>query len=340
MPLCLTHFSRPMTLFTNICFCVRKCVRIVWNSSLGNILSTESRLLQLKSPAYVFGDFHGNLGDLLAFARTMWPLGVHLTPGTFLFLGDYVDGGMFGLELLSYLFAQKAMFHDKVFLLRGNHEIRSVNVIISMFLSPAERLFAFAALFVSRPAPRSFPRGRRSHCIHGFISLIKMWDRTNQVFDRLPLAAVIDDVLFCVHGGIPRPHRDQSPRSIAQIRRIPAPFDPSRGSAQSESRESVDLEARELVSDLLWPTSAGIREKEGESVRSGSLGGESAVNGFLAGNGLTHVLRAHEATMEGVSVGKDARDIAICSTSSVGMNREKGIIERDFETETRSADAS
>lgn len=122
-----------MILFTNICFYVRKCVRIVSLSSLGNILSAEPRLLQLKSPAYVFGDFHGNLADLLAFARTLWPLGIHLTPGTFLFLGDYVDGGPFGLELLSYLFSEKIMFHDKVFLLRGNHEIRSVNVPVSTF---------------------------------------------------------------------------------------------------------------------------------------------------------------------------------------------------------------
>ena len=97
-------------------------------SFLGRILSSEPRLLRLRSPAYVFGDFHGNMTDLLAFARTMWPLGIHLTPGTFLFLGDYVDRGMFGLELLAYLFAQKIMLPEKVFLLRGNHEVKAVNV--------------------------------------------------------------------------------------------------------------------------------------------------------------------------------------------------------------------
>ena len=89
---------------------------------------------------------------------------------------------------------------------------------------------------------------------------------------------------------------------------------------RTEPRESGDLEASELVSDLLWPSPAGML---GESTCGGSAEGESAVRGFLAGNGLTHVLRAHNSRLEGVSVGKDARDIAICSTSSVGRGEKE-----------------
>lgn len=58
----------------------------------------------------------------------MWPLGMHLTPGTFLFLGDYVDRGLYGIEILAYIFAQKVMLPEKVYLLRGNHEVKAVNV--------------------------------------------------------------------------------------------------------------------------------------------------------------------------------------------------------------------
>lgn len=32
-----------------------------------------------------------------------------------------------------------------------------------------------------------------------------VWEECNQAFDRLPLAAVIDHEIFCIHGGFPRP---------------------------------------------------------------------------------------------------------------------------------------
>lgn len=87
----------------------------------------EPRVVYLQSPAYVFGDIHGNLEDLHFFSDNIWRLGMSLTAGSFLFLGDYVDRGLHCLECVAYLFAMKLQLPNKVFLLRGNHETRDIN---------------------------------------------------------------------------------------------------------------------------------------------------------------------------------------------------------------------
>ena len=45
----------------------------------GRRFETEPRVLRLESPAYVFGDTHGNLEDLHFFSDHIWKLGVSLT---------------------------------------------------------------------------------------------------------------------------------------------------------------------------------------------------------------------------------------------------------------------
>jgi len=91
------------------------------------IFQAEPRVAFVQSPAYVFGDIHGNLEDLHFFSDNVWRLGMALTAGNFVFLGDYVDRGMSCLECIAYLFAMKLLLPHKVFLLRGNHETRDVN---------------------------------------------------------------------------------------------------------------------------------------------------------------------------------------------------------------------
>lgn len=94
------------------------------NSKIRKIFESEPRVAFLQSPVYVFGDIHGNLEDLHFFSDNVWRLGMSLTAGNFLFLGDYVDRGMSCLECIAYLFAMKLLMPHKVFLLRGNHETR------------------------------------------------------------------------------------------------------------------------------------------------------------------------------------------------------------------------
>lgn len=51
-------------------------------------LEREPRVLFVQSPVYVLGDIHGNVEDLHFFSDNIWRLGMSLTAGNFLFLGE------------------------------------------------------------------------------------------------------------------------------------------------------------------------------------------------------------------------------------------------------------
>ena len=69
----------------------------------------------------MFGDIHGQYDDLVDVLtkQRFWN-----SSKQFLFLGDYVDRGMLGPEVVALLFAMKVRFPTKVHLMRGNHETR------------------------------------------------------------------------------------------------------------------------------------------------------------------------------------------------------------------------
>lgn len=82
---------------------------------------------------YVTGDLHGNLCALLAMEKALWSSGAALAPAKLLFLGDYVDRGPHGTELMAYLMAAKLQRPNGVFLIRGNHETRDIQKMFTFY---------------------------------------------------------------------------------------------------------------------------------------------------------------------------------------------------------------
>ncbi|CBN75573.1 conserved unknown protein [Ectocarpus siliculosus] len=215
----------------------------------GPIFENEPRCLFIQSPVYVFGDIHGNLEDLNFFSDNIWKLGMNLTAGKFLFLGDYVDRGMSGLECLAYLFALKIENPDKIFMLRGNHELRDVNGWVEHY---GERSFLW-------------------QCQDRFGDDLgeEVWEGCNAVFDRLPLASVIDHDIFCVHGGIPRPLPESTSR-VQDILCVPSV------AGVCPPNEYETFESQQVASDCLWSDPARDNQEMsldatgfGESLRGG-----------------------------------------------------------------------
>lgn len=103
------------------------------SNEMCGILENEPRVYFLQSPVYIFGDIHGNLEDLHFFADNIWKLGISLTAGKFLFLGDYVDRGLSGLECTAYLMALKILYPDKIYMLR--YDFISCSHLLSSFLT-------------------------------------------------------------------------------------------------------------------------------------------------------------------------------------------------------------
>jgi hypothetical protein len=101
-------------------------------------LRGESPVLQVPGPVKIFGDIHGQYGDLMQYFRQLgtpcdWMPNGDISTYNYLFLGDWVDRGKFSLETVCLLFALKCQYPARVFLVRGNHEDPGINRYMGFF---------------------------------------------------------------------------------------------------------------------------------------------------------------------------------------------------------------
>ncbi|CAM9933054.1 unnamed protein product, partial [Ectocarpus sp. 8 AP-2014] len=82
------------------------------------VLDKEDNVLELEGETVVVGDLHGQFFDLLTLLKTYG----EPPERQYLFLGDYVDRGLYSCEVALYLVSLKLAFPREVHLIRGNHE--------------------------------------------------------------------------------------------------------------------------------------------------------------------------------------------------------------------------
>lgn len=187
------------------------------------------------------GDVHGQFSDLLR----LFEYGGYPPEANYLFLGDYVDRGKQSIETICLLLAYKIKYKENFFLLRGNHECASINRIYG-FYDECKRRFN-----------------------------VRVWKTFTECFNCLPVAALIDEKILCMHGGL-------SPdlKNLDQIRNIARP---------------VDVPDQGLLCDLLWADPDKDIEGWGENDRGVSYTfGADKVAEFLQKHDLDLICRAHQ----------------------------------------------
>mmetsp|Transcript_3371 Transcript_3371/g.3539 ORF Transcript_3371/g.3539 Transcript_3371/m.3539 type:complete len:311 (+) Transcript_3371:204-1136(+) len=210
------------------------------------ILLEESNVQPVRSPVTACGDVHGQLHDLIELFR----IGGKPPDTNYLFMGDYVDRGYYSVETVSLLLCLKTRFPDRVHLLRGNHESRQITQVYGFY----------------DECVRKYGNGT-------------VWKTFTDLFDYLPLTAVIEDQIFCLHGGLsPSIDTLDHVRVIDRVQEVP--------------HEGP-------MCDLLW-SDPDDRRGWGISPRgAGYTFGSDISEMFNHKNGLTLVSRAHQLVMDG-----------------------------------------
>ncbi|GMT27494.1 hypothetical protein PFISCL1PPCAC_18791, partial [Pristionchus fissidentatus] len=226
------------------------------------VFKSQPTLLHVYAPIKICGDIHGQYNDLLhIFQNCGWP---YLT--RYLFLGDYIDRGTCSLEVITLLFACKIAFPNDVYLLRGNHEIPSTNKSYGFWTDLRIRY------------PNRFPA---------------IYESFSSVFALMPLAAVVNDSILALHGGIAP--KLNSLKDIADIKR---PL----------------LEPAGLAEDILWSDPCEDKGFAKNVDRGCSFTfGEDVVAEKCDKLGIKTIVRAHQQIEKGYQFFAKGRVITLFS---------------------------
>ncbi|OHT07303.1 Serine/threonine-protein phosphatase PP-X 4 [Tritrichomonas foetus] len=212
-----------------------------------SVLGREPNTLQLRTPITVCGDIHGQFYDLLE----LFSVGGRPPEQNFIFLGDYVDRGFYSTETFFLLLALKVRYPTKIYLLRGNHESQQVTEDYG-FYDEVVRKYSDSSIY--------------QLCLNAFC--------------MLPIAAVIDNQIFCVHGGL-SPKLKMVSNDLESFNRKEEP--PQEG----------------LFSDILWSDPENVDGYKESQRGAGYVFGGDVTKEFLQQNNLKFMCRAHQVANDG-----------------------------------------
>ena len=207
----------------------------------------EENNVQLEhAPVIVCGNIHGQFYDL----QELFRIGGSIPEQNYIFMGDYVNKGYNSVETFEMLLALKVKYPQCITLLRGNHESRQITQVYGFY----------------------------DECVRKYGNA-NPWKYCTDVFDYLNIAAVVENKILCVHGGL-------SPeiKTLDQIRVID---------------RKVEISHEGAFCDLMWSDPEDIETWSLNPRGAGWIFGSRVTEEFNHINGLDLICRSHQLVQEG-----------------------------------------
>lgn len=205
----------------------------------------------------------------------------------YLFLGDFVDRGQFSFETIVLILTMKILFPNEILIVRGNHEFKEI-----------------------------FMQGVQSFGVELHDLYPNQTDEVSDAFENcfsyIPLAAIIDNNIICLHGGVGTSLKEGDLNLL-----------------DSEISRPIHNFDNPVVADVLWSDpSEYILHFQPSSRGSGCLFGLSALNNFLSQTNLHRIIRGHQCVEEGFLSLWDDRCLTVFSASNYcgALNNKTGVL--------------
>ena len=254
------------------------------------LLEKDQSLIRIRSPCKIFGNLYGLYNDLMRFFESYGNPSDDNQMGDinvmqYIFLGDFCDRGFHSLEIIFLLFALKIKYPQFIYILRGHHEDKNINIKYGLGQECIDRLSDDIR------EPQS------------------IFANINKAFDLLPFAVLVDNNILMMHGGI-----GSSINTLDDIEIIKRPIDVEQNVVNREQLKVVDL---------LWSEyDNGIKNvemnKERDKFKKGFIVkyGKERLNKFMEDNKIDLLITSHQFIPGGFCTFNDDKLLVVFSATN------------------------
>ena len=232
----------------------------------------------------VVGDIHGQFYDLLNIFKIN---GYPNEENPYLFNGDFVDRGVFGLECIITIIAFKILYPKHVFMSRGNHEDIRIN---------------------SR-------YGFKNEILDKYDNDMNIIYCFSEFYKFLPLGHILNKEVLVIHGGL----FSKDGVTLDELKKIDRFIDIPTSNSVGEDKILMN----EILWSDPWKQNGWAPSRRGAGINFGPDIAEK----FLNENNLKLLVRSHQVKMEGYEIEPGGKVITLFSAPNYcDMQGNKGAI--------------